>query len=85
VYANFTTLNGLIQQNGSEIFIRDKKGNPKPLTIGNYTAKGILGQEMTVDGSRSIADVLAERENIATDNEKEQVLGRVELMSKLST
>jgi hypothetical protein len=77
VYANFTTLNGLIQQNGSEIFIRDKKGNPKPLTIGNYTAKGILGQEMTVDGSRSIADVLAERENIATDNEKEQVLGRV--------
>jgi hypothetical protein len=26
---------------------------------------------MTVDGSRSIADVLAERENIATDNEKE--------------
>jgi hypothetical protein len=29
---------------------------------------------MTVDGSRSIADVLAERENIATDNE--QVLGR---------
>jgi hypothetical protein len=26
--------------------------NPKPLTIGNYTAKGILGQEMTVDGSK---------------------------------
>jgi hypothetical protein len=42
VYANFTTLNGLIQQNGSEIFIRDKKENPKPLTIGNYTAKVFL-------------------------------------------
>jgi hypothetical protein len=33
--------------------------------------------------ARSIADVLAERENIATDNEKNKLLGREWLMSKL--
>lgn len=77
VYANFTTLNGLIQQNSNRIFIKDSQGDAKKLTLGQYTSDGILGKENTIDGDRSIADVLAERENIATDNEKEQVLGRV--------
>lgn len=81
VYANYTTFNGLIQQSEASQFIPIvvEKGifTNKEITIGNYTSSGILGAEKTLDGERTIAEVFAEKENTATDNEKEQVLGRV--------
>ena len=39
-------------------------------------SKGLLGATMTLDGIRTIADVLAENQNSATDNVKAQVMGK---------
>lgn len=77
VYANYTTFNGLLQQNDADVFIKDEQGEPASLQIGRFTSNGILGNEKTLDGERTTAEVFAEKENTATDNEKEQVLGRV--------
>jgi len=44
-----------------------------------YKSTGELGESKTIDGDRKIAEVLAERQNIAVDNEKEQVMGKVNL------
>lgn len=52
---------------------------PMKFRFGNQVSDGVLGNEMTIDGSRSIAEVLAELQNIALDNEKLQVMGRVGL------
>lgn len=51
----------------------------KTFRFGNQVSKGELGNEMTIKGDRSISEVLAERQNIALDNEKLQVMGRVNL------
>jgi hypothetical protein len=90
VYANYTTFNGLLQQNisGKSVFIMDENGDPKVTTIGDFISTGTLGVQKTltptVNGTawakvnqRSTAEVFAEKENTATDNEKEQILGRV--------
>jgi len=88
VYANYTTFNGLLQQNtGEDVYIQDEEGNPAEINIGKFNSDGTLGMSTTLSPiggyatwkkyQRSIADVFAEKENTATDNEKEQVLGRV--------
>lgn len=80
VYANYTTFNGLVQQNpGTQFISQSTPEGPiaKIVTIGSFKSNGILGAERTLDGERTIAEVFAEKENTATDNEKEQVLGRV--------
>lgn len=82
VYANYTTMAGLIQQQEAEITL------DTDITLGNITSKGQLGvlsslrpsniSEGTWKGlSRTVAEIFAEKENTATDNEKEQILGRV--------
>jgi predicted NAD-dependent protein-ADP-ribosyltransferase YbiA (DUF1768 family) len=48
---------------------------------GEGRTDGTLGNQQTIDGQRTIAQVLSELQNIATDNEKEQVMGRVNLNS----
>jgi hypothetical protein len=48
---------------------------------GEGHTDGTLGNQETIDGERTIAQVLSELQNIATDNEKEQVMGRVNLNS----
>ena len=48
---------------------------------GEGRTDGTLGNQKTIDGERTIAQVLSELQNIATDNEKEQVMGRVNLNS----
>ncbi len=48
---------------------------------GEGSTDGELGDSKTMDGERTIAQVLSELQNIATDNEKEQVMGRVNLNS----
>lgn len=89
VYANYTTFNGLLQQNKKgSVFIKDADGEAKHLTIGKFTSNGVLGLDKTLSPAgatndwftnhqRTTAEVFAEKENTATDNEKEQVLGRV--------
>ena len=90
VYANYTTFNGLLQQNisGKDVFIMDENGDPKITTIGNFISNGFLGTQKTLlpttnsstwasKYQRTTAEVFAEKENTATDNEKEQILGRV--------
>lgn len=51
----------------------------KKFRFGKQVSTGELGGEMTIDGDRSIAEVLAELQNVALDNEKLQVMGRVDL------
>ena len=90
VYANYTTFNGLLQQNisGKDVFVMDENGDPKVTTIGDFISTGTLGVQKTITPTvngiawakrhqRSTAEVFAEKENTATDNEKEQILGRV--------
>jgi hypothetical protein len=78
VYANATTFSSLIQQNQNEISLADNG----LIQIGDLIFDGKFGKIYTLGNSRSIADVLAERENIATDNEKEQVLTKVGINSE---
>ena len=63
--------------------VSDEKGDPvlipKTWTFGNIESSSLLGNNITMDGDRSIAEVLSERQNIAVDNEKLQVMGRVGL------
>lgn len=47
--------------------------------FGGYISRGFLGRIQTLDGARNIADVFSERQNIATDNVKAEVMGRVNL------
>ena len=90
VYANYTTFNGLLQQNisGKEVYIMDENGDPRTITIGSFVSNGTLGVGKTLSPTsntntwaakhqRTTAEVFAEKENTATDNEKEQILGRV--------
>jgi len=51
----------------------------KHITIGKITSDGYIGKELTLDGKRSIAEAFAEKQNTATDNEKAQILGRVNI------
>jgi len=84
VYANYTTMNGLIQQQTENISLSE------PITIGGVTSNGKLGVLQSLKPSnisqavwdkmklgRTTAEIFAEKENTATDNEKEQILGRV--------
>lgn len=93
VYANYTTFNGLINQTfgeeGMPIF-NPKTGELKSMTIGNFTSMS-LGQRQSLAPSdeklkakweqnkhqRESSETWGEKENTATDNEKEQILGRV--------
>jgi hypothetical protein len=82
IYSNYVTFHALTQQVGNPISLLDKEGDDfvgKQITIGEQVSDGILGKRMTLDGSRPIAEAFAERQNTATDNEKEQILGRVNI------
>jgi hypothetical protein len=84
VYANYTTMNGLIQQQTENISLNES------ITIGGVTSNGKLGVLQSLKPSnisqsvwdkmklsRTTAEIFAEKENTATDNEKEQILARV--------
>lgn len=63
--------------------IEDAEGEPitrdKEYRFGTIKSDGVLGRATTLDGNRSVAEVVSERQNIAVDNEKLQVMGRVNL------
>ena len=82
IYSNYVTFHALTQQTSRELRLTEAGEFgpiPKSITIGDLVSDGIIGKEMTLDGSRSIAESFAERQNTATDNEKEQILGRVNI------
>jgi hypothetical protein len=94
VYSNYVTFHGLVQQLDTPSYLQRK--NPEDpqgpsekfeITIGKIYSNGMLGGQRTltehrdVPGDRSIAEVYAEKQNTATDNEKEQILGRVNINS----
>ena len=82
VYSNYVTLHSLIQQSPRQIRLMEEGEEnpiPKEVVIGNLTSDGILGKRNTLDGERPIAEAFAERQNTGTDNEKEQILGRVNI------
>lgn len=79
--------------NGSALQLRyivlDDEGNAsfenKHFRFGNYASDGTLGNSKTIsgrykyEGDRYTTDVLAERQNVAVDNAKEMIMGRVNL------
>lgn len=83
IYSNYVTFHALTQQVNNRITLLEKEEDEdyktKQVVIGEQISSGIFGEEMTLDGSRTIAEAFAERQNTATDNEKEQILGRVNI------
>lgn len=79
VYSNYVTFHGLSQQTSQRLQLTEdtEDRSPKVFRIGNVKSDGVIGLLDTLDGERSIAEAFAEKQNTATDNEKEQVLGRV--------
>lgn len=84
VYSNFLTMSSLFQQYGNAGDFRLMEFDPAieahvPLRFniaGIGEIDGILGRLRTLDNSRSISEVFEELQNTATDNEKEQIMGR---------
>lgn len=82
IYSNYVTFHSLVQQTPKSLNLREEGEEGmvnKNITIGGLTSNGRLGNLRTLDNNRSIAEVFAERQNTATDNEKEQILGRVNI------
>lgn len=61
----------------SELYSEGKR--PKTWKFGTIESSNKLGGVKTIDGSRSISEVAIEKQNIAVDNEKLQVMGKVNL------
>ena len=89
IYSNYVTFHGLLQQTPVPCKLQKTEANDKGkmvkkdfrVSIGKLESDGVLGKETTLDGERSIAEAFAEKQNTATDNEKEQILGRVNVNS----
>lgn len=84
VYSNFLTMASLFQQYGElgdfrlrEYNINTESFEPLDFSIqGIGQVDGVLGRIRTLDGDRSISELFEELQNTATDNEKEQIMGR---------
>ena len=94
VYSNYVTFHSLTQQQDNPIRmmvpVEEVGLVPKAVRIGNLVSDGSLGGQNTLKPenvsedvwskkSRTIAEAFAEKQNTATDNEKEQILGRVNI------
>lgn len=84
VYSNYVVFHSMIQQSDKPIQLLqfDEDGNKVPLEvqIGTQKSNGLLGRNQSLAPGklkRSVAEIFAERQNTATDNEKEQIMGRV--------
>lgn len=81
VYSNYVVFHSLIQQapNRINLLQKTKEGvEDFKLNLFGIKSDGTLGATRTLGtGKRSVTEVLAERQNTATDNEKEQIMGKV--------
>lgn len=88
VYSNYVVFHSIAQQLKKPIqtvaYVNEEIV-PVNFTFGNIRVDGALGSQKTKARFdwlvRSISEVLAERQNTATDNEKEQIMGRVNINS----
>ena len=93
VYSKYVTLVSLLQQNTNDIRLTktvDKIRVNKSYTIGNLTSDGDLRRTETLSPKgvkeslwdsvkRDISTVFGERQNTATDNEKAQIMGALNI------
>lgn len=86
VYSNYVVFHSMSQQVSQPLQLMgvDTEGKviPQSFTIGKYTSDGILGRQTSLATgylTRNIAEAFAERQNTATDNEKEQIMGRLNI------
>jgi hypothetical protein len=89
VYSNSVTFHAaatIAAQTGNPISLQQKveDGSYEPMsfTLGGVTSDGVFGRIKALAGKvgdavRDVSDVFGEKQNTATDNEKEQILGRV--------
>jgi hypothetical protein len=64
---------------GKEAYKQPKKWRFGKLDKDGVESSGVLGETMTVDGGRTTSDLLNEIGQIAVDNEKLQIMGRVNI------
>ena len=88
VYSNYVVFHSMVQQSDKpvQLMTRDEDGKqiPMKIQIGKQTSNGELGRADSlapIGIQRSISEVFAERQNTATDNEKEQIMGRLNINS----
>lgn len=86
VYSNYVVFHSMVQQSSKPIQLKtkDEEGSivPVRIQIGSQISTGELGRTTSLaplEIQRSIAEVFAERQNTATDNEKEQIMGRLNI------
>lgn len=90
VYSNYVTFNSLLQQSDSTHTLLDGQGNPLIITLGNLKSTSEIGVNTSIKPSniteskwkafsRDISEIFGERQNTATDNEKEQIMGKVNI------
>lgn len=86
VYSNYVVFHSMVQQSEEPITllktIGEGKTAPLKIAIGKQVSNGELGRKTSLapkNIKRSIADIFSERQNTATDNEKEQIMGRVNI------
>ncbi len=80
VYSNYVVFHSMIQQSNKPIQLLQYDRIALGVQIGNQKSNGLLGKNQSLAPDklkRSIAEIFAERQNTATDNEKEQIMGRV--------
>lgn len=87
VYAKGVTFNSLVQQSKTPFGLVNKGGAEKIIRIGNLVSNGQFGLTNTISRigandlekslARSTTQVMDEKVNTGTDNEKAQILGRV--------
>lgn len=64
------------------LYAKDPENSPRinaEISLAGKTSDGILGKRFTLDKKRSISKVINERQQMALDNEKLQMLGKVNL------
>ena len=79
IYSNDVTFNSIIQQlylDNPDSTIYRALGH---INIGGIASNQYLGALYSVNGERTITDILSERQNASVDNEKLQVLGKLNL------
>jgi hypothetical protein len=68
---------------GKDLVIRDRDedGNliPLEITFGKLTSKGNLSEELALDGKTYKSDIIAGYQSAAVDNEKEQILDKLNI------
>ena len=84
VYSNYVVFHSMVQQapRPIQLITLNEEGEKvaKTFTIGNQVSKGLLGRQVSLAPAkyqRNIAEIFSERQNTATDNEKEQIMGRL--------